>query len=205
MQWFQTMCDHYTVGSRFYHSLSHPAHLFDVYIRHIHEGHLRYSNAVNLAIWWHDAVYDATAQYGENEQRSANLMVEATRNFEPAEDIELAENLIMCTIEHLPDTDSPYFLEQATMIDLDLYGLSYTWDWYWENSRNVRRDFGHLADQSWLAGRLEWLHKFQRRKIFHGFAQPYEDKAKANIKRELQFVSQHGYCYDQVGIKESLA
>jgi predicted metal-dependent HD superfamily phosphohydrolase len=105
--------------------------------------------AVWLAAWFHDAVYNGRP--GQDEQESADL---AAANL-PAAGIgrdETAEvvRLVLLTAEHSP---GPQDESGALLCDADLAVLGGTPAEYLSYVRDVHKDYAHVADADFAAGR----------------------------------------------------
>ena len=70
---FETLCRKYTESGRRYHT---PAHI-DHCLRQLDlaADHMDERDAVEMALWFHDAIYDLGSQHSENERNSADLFV----------------------------------------------------------------------------------------------------------------------------------
>lgn len=105
----------YTGPGRHYHTLEHLAELAD-WVDAVAAGPgWRDLEAVWLALLFHDAVYDALAPKGQNEEHSARLLLEAV----PAADT--AARLVRATATHgaggdAADPDEAHFLDADVAI-----------------------------------------------------------------------------------------
>lgn len=158
------------------------------------------SDAVVLAAWFHDAVYDPRSS--TNEADSANLATELLLAcLCPAALVADVERLVLATRDHTP-TQS----DEAMLIDADLAILAADPNVYDRYVVGVRMEYQHVADAQWQVGRAHVLQGFlHRERIFHttlgmdravGIARAVgidqaapidrEAAARANIRRELQ-------------------
>jgi predicted metal-dependent HD superfamily phosphohydrolase len=134
--------------------------------------------AVDIALWFHDAIYDPRAH--DNEAQSAALMLaELGPSAEPA------VPLVMAT-KHaaLPDTDEARIVVDA---DLSILGADLaTFDAY---ERAVRAEYAFVLDEPFRAGRAHVLQSFvDRGTIFSTSAARalWERPARENLARSLR-------------------
>lgn len=147
--------------------------------------------AVHLAIWFHDAIYDATAAAGESEAASADLAVDRLPSLWEADRDRIAEEvarLVRLTADHRVDADDR---TGAVLVDADLWVLSAPADRYDRYAADVRAEYAHVADEAWVAGRGSLLTRF-----LVGLGDVYtagpeadraarRDRARDNLQREL--------------------
>src|SRR5438046_1502932 len=65
----EDVCGHYSEPGRFYHTLDHVQNMLETVDRLA--CHARNLNALKLAVWLHDVIYDSRA--ADNEERSADF------------------------------------------------------------------------------------------------------------------------------------
>lgn len=140
--------------------------------------------AVVLAAWFHDAVYDAG---GDLEERSAQLAEQVLGGRgAPATLTEEVARLVRLTGTHRPDDGD---VNGAVLCDADLAILAAGPDRYASYVDGVRREYAHVDDASFDAGRAAVLDDLAAKPtLFHtAYAQQHwEDAARANLRRELQ-------------------
>jgi predicted metal-dependent HD superfamily phosphohydrolase len=140
-------------------------------------------DAVVLAAWFHDAVYDGRP---DDEERSAAL-AQSTLAATGAPRSLVAEvaRLVRLTHDHRPEVDD---LAGQVLCDADLAILAADRERYDEYVHDVRREYAHLDDHTFRSGRAAVLRALlDKPTLFHtGFARDaWEDAARANIEREL--------------------
>ena len=142
--------------------------------------------AVELALWFHDAVYDPRA--ADNEARSAELLREAAGRLGIAADFEnRAAGLVMATA-HLADA-IPSDRDAAAIRDIDLAILGAPPDRFGAYEAAVRREYGFLSDSEWRAGRSRVLRAFLDRPRIYltaDFSGRLERQARANLEDSLR-------------------
>jgi predicted metal-dependent HD superfamily phosphohydrolase len=141
------------------------------------------ADAVELALWWHDAVYDAKA--GDNEERSAALFRDTANSHRLAAPLaEKVERLILLTKTHAP---GPHPAEQA-MIDVDLSILGAPPSRFAAYDEGIRREYAHVPEDIWRERRARVLAGFLARpRLFATalFHERFDARARENLSRAL--------------------
>lgn len=171
---------------RHYHD---TAHLYDVLLNLdtlVHVGE-RVEPQVLLAAWFHDAVYDGRP--GQDEEESARL-AESTLSQVGARDDLAAEagRLVRVTIDHDVTARGADDQAGAALVDADLAILASPPKRYAAYTEAVRREYAHVPDDAFQAGRGDVLARLLRReRLFHtrGGRLRWEDAARANLRAEL--------------------
>ena len=137
-------------------------------------------NAILLAAWFHDAVYDPRAD--DNERRSADLAAQVLSSLgAPAPLIAAVERLVMATRNHRPAG-----LDEAVLLDADLAILGAPPDIYDDYVRSVHGEYAHVSDADWRIGRAQVLRHLLAAPIFATNAAAVANaQAEANLTREL--------------------
>ena len=178
---------------RHYHGAAHVALLW--------ERHLRFGAGLSVqeapwhqwlacAIAYHDAIYDAARK--DNEARSAALWEAAGAGL-PAAGVAWVSGTILATANHLAAGPEAGMAEAAWaarqwMLDLDLTPLGEEPAVFDANTAALRREFHHLGDGQWVAGREAFLRGISRTErlfrtpVLHA---AFEGAARANFAREL--------------------
>jgi hypothetical protein len=87
-----SMADNVSNGVR-YHSVSHINYMFE----YLQETNTPYSLELDLAIWYHDTIYDRDP---DKESRSASFMCEQLADYYHPSIMSAAGKLIMATVDH---------------------------------------------------------------------------------------------------------
>ena len=139
-------------------------------------------DAVLLAAWFHDAVYDAV---GDNEERSARLAdAVLTQAGVPIPLVDEVTRLVRLTAGHDPAADD---LPGQLLCDADLAILASGTERYDAYLSGVRREYAHLPDTDFNSGRAAVLKDLARReRLFHTAygRERWEPAARANLARE---------------------
>jgi predicted metal-dependent HD superfamily phosphohydrolase len=142
------------------------------------------ADAVRLAAWYHDAVYNPGRVDNEEasallaEARLPTLAVTADRVAEVA-------RLVRLTAEHDP---IPGDRNGALLTDADLVILAAPGDAYHTYAAAIRDEYGHLADPDFVFGRASVLEALLNQpKLFRtpALRERYEQRARHNIASEL--------------------
>jgi predicted metal-dependent HD superfamily phosphohydrolase len=171
----------YDGPGRYYHNLHHlravlqKLHLFSAALP---------SPALELAAWFHDAVYDPRTT--DNEERSAALArQELLRLGLPADLTERVAELVLCTRDHrapAKDTEAP------VLLDADLAILGAAPAAYTTYARAIRQEYAWVPDAEYRAGRCRVLTAFLERPRLFMTEQAWralEEQARHNLTGEL--------------------
>jgi predicted metal-dependent HD superfamily phosphohydrolase len=171
----------YGEAHRAYHTLDHVACClaeFDA-VRTLASN----APAVEIAIWFHDVVYDP--HRGDNEEQSATLACrELPHLVASAALVDTVTALVRATTHRAAVTDP----DQQLIADADLSGLGQGWSVVEASSRNIRREYAFVPEDDYVNRRRGLLQSFLGRPfIYYGshFRRRYEQQARANIHREL--------------------
>jgi predicted metal-dependent HD superfamily phosphohydrolase len=179
---FDDLTGRYAGPGRHYHNAGHIADCLRRYddVR----GEAVDPVSLELAIWFHDAVYDPRAT--DNEERSAQLAVDAIAG--GGGGAELAgrvRRLIVATKTHDPgdEPDGPWLID----IDLAILGSpAVVFDAY---EIAIRAEYGWVAPVEFCAKRAHILERFLERDgvfLTPWFRARFEAQARANLRRSLE-------------------
>lgn len=178
----------YDDPARHYHNLPHIIHCLTQFDSA--RQHSEHPDALEAAIWFHDAVYDPSRT--DNEQKSADLArdVLQTCGAAPSFAAEVAD-LIMVTLHDRP----PQTTDGQLLADIDLSGLGQPPDGFDRDGDAIRAEYPHVADQAFNAGRVEMLRRFlDRPHVYYTsfFRERYEATARSNLERSLRRLEESG-------------
>lgn len=167
---------------RGYHDLTHLAEVLD-HVETLGAAADVDVEAVVLAAWFHDAVYDGA---GDDEERSAALATEelTAAGLEPRRVAEVAR-LVRLTATHRPGPDDR---NGQVLSDADLAVLAADPERYAGYVAGVRAEYAHVADDDFRRGRAAVLRELLAKpSLFHTAAarERWEERARANVSREL--------------------
>jgi predicted metal-dependent HD superfamily phosphohydrolase len=147
-------------------------------------------DAVRLAAWYHDVVYDPTRR--DNEKVSAQRARAGLRGLVPDERIAEVERLVLLTAGHDPE---PGDANGAVLCDADLAVLAGPPDAYVAYASAVREEYAHLSDEEFTAGRIAVLESLLELPVLYRTpeaARQWTDTARANLTAELTLLRRRG-------------
>jgi predicted metal-dependent HD superfamily phosphohydrolase len=167
---------------RHYHTASHLAVVLAVVDENA--AHAADADAVRLAAWYHDAVYDPHRV--DNEEASALLAESALPTLGvPTDRMAEVARLVRLTASHDP---SPGDRNGELLTDADLAVLASPPEVYLAYTAAVRREYAHISEPQFAAGRAGVLHNLLcLPSLFHipALRERWEDIARSNLTREL--------------------
>ena len=165
---------------RRYHDLAHLAAVLGVAGQLAADAVDR--DAVLLAAWYHDVVYDP--QRADNEEISAARARAGLRGLVPEERVEEVVRLVLLTATHDPADDDA---NGAVLCDADLAVLAGPPDAYAVYASAVRAEYGHLSDEEFTAGRIAVLGQLLALPRLYRLpaVADWEPRARANLAAEL--------------------
>lgn len=171
----------YSEAGRHYHTL---AHIRDCLERLDEVGdRLDDRDAAELALWFHDAVYDPARD--DNELRSALLFDQHLGIHLPTQRADRVHAMIMATLH----TDDPGEDGDASyVVDIDLSSLGAPWPKFRHDSAQLRRESGHLTDDQFQTGTKAFFTRLLARPsvyLTQHFRTRYEAQARRNIEALL--------------------
>jgi predicted metal-dependent HD superfamily phosphohydrolase len=138
---------------------------------------------VRLAAWWHDAVYDPRLPGGDNERASAALAAAVLGDLRvPPAAVAEVVRLVELTAAHDP---RPADRNGAVLCDADLAVLAGPADEYDRYAAAVRREYAHVPDDAFRAGRAAVLSSLLTLPRLFRVRERWEGAARANLRREL--------------------
>jgi predicted metal-dependent HD superfamily phosphohydrolase len=185
---FDVLVAAYTAPDRHYHNLDHVADVLRVVSRLT--GLADDPSALQLAVWFHDAVYDPRAK--DNEDRSADLAVTLLGPVGvPRSDLERVGRLVRATA-HLAGSEPAGDRETAILLDADLAIFGASPERYQRYAAAIRREYAWVPEADYRAGRSRVLsHFLARPRIFRTDAMFAEGEAaaRANLRAEVAALS----------------
>ncbi|MDB5753224.1 MAG: N-methyl-D-aspartate receptor subunit [Ramlibacter sp.] len=139
---------------------------------------------VELALWFHDAVYQP--QRGDNEERSAQWASDSVLAAGSAPEIaRRVRDLVLATKQHTAAADD---LDTSLLLDVDLAILGAAPARFDEFERQVRAEYAHMEEATFRARRAGILAGFLARPRIYAtpaFHDALEQRARANLQRSV--------------------
>ncbi|KJV40692.1 metal-dependent hydrolase [Acinetobacter brisouii] len=170
----------YQEPQRVYHQLQHIVEclaLFENVQNQIEDG-----LAVQLAIFFHDVVYQPRSS--SNEQDSAMLMQQQLAGALPETQLDKITNWILATQQHLVASES----DLAYLLDIDLAILGSSPQRFAEYQQQIRQEYAWVDELIYQEKRHAVLRQFYLAQPLYQtqyFQQHYELQAKTNLKQAL--------------------
>lgn len=183
---FRGLATRYCEPHRAYHTLAHVAHA----LSELDEvrGLAQDPDAVEIALWFHDVVYDIGS--GDNEERSAELAAEAAAQLglSPARADRVRQHVLATRHDSVPgDADS------RLVVDIDLSILGQPAERFDAYEEEIRREYAPViearGEARFDAGRARVLRRFLERPAIYStghFRRKYEEAARANLRRSIE-------------------
>lgn len=180
---FAALLRAYGEPHRHYHTLDHVAALLVLLDRHADAGSDR--DALILAILFHDAIYDPSRQ--DNEAASAVFAAGHLTKLGFSED--RVGKVVRCILATCHGQKAaPDDADVALLLDLDLSILAAPTDLYRSYAQAIRREYAHVPDALYRAGRARVLEGFLARDhiyLTERLRALWEEPARANLAAEL--------------------
>jgi predicted metal-dependent HD superfamily phosphohydrolase len=146
-------------------------------------------DAVELALWFHDAVYDRGSS--TNELRSAELFLSFSAGASFMFRHRVCDH-ILATRHSTPVRDP----DRRFLVDIDLSGFGAPWDEFMRNGALLREECRDQDDVRYHFGQVAFLSRLQERRHFFStdyFRARYETTARDNLRRVLTELRARGY------------
>jgi predicted metal-dependent HD superfamily phosphohydrolase len=173
---FADVTQRYREAHRAYHTLQHLDECFAYWVE------TRASAEIGLALFYHDAIYDTHTS--DNEEKSAQLAIATLEGALPRAALERIAALILTTKHDA----QPQGDDETLLIDIDLAILGAPSKRFDEYERQVRIEYGWVAEADFRSGRARILRSFLDRPILYGTAflhDKLEAQARSNLRRSL--------------------
>jgi predicted metal-dependent HD superfamily phosphohydrolase len=171
----------YAEPHRSYHTLQHLGECFAALapVRHLAER----LPELELALWFHDAVYDTHAV--DSEERSARWAEETLRAAGVRAEATSRIGALILATRHAVRPEEP---DARLLVDVDLAILAAPWSRFEEYERQVRQEYDWVPEPAFRAGRARILRGFVDRPSIYStpwFAERFETRALENLRRSL--------------------
>lgn len=170
----------YSEPQRHYHGMQHILECLSHFdqIR----AQLQQPALVELALWFHDAVYDPKAH--DNEQQSAILCQQLCADFLTVEQLETVSRWILATRQHHPGNEP----DLNALLDIDLAILAAPPARFAEYQQQIRQEYAWVEQRLYQHKRRAVLAQFYQMQPLYQtryFQQHHEAQAKHNLAQAL--------------------
>lgn len=172
--WHERLVRAYGEPQRAYHSRRHLEECLLVLDEA--KGFMQQPDFIEMALWFHDAVYDPKS--GENEALSAAMALEALGGTSTAHEV---ARLILLTKSHQPG-EGP---DDAWIIDIDLSIFAQSPERVMEYERQIREEYSWVPEEVYREKRAEVLRSFLAREPIYRTPRArerFETQAKENLR-----------------------
>lgn len=173
--------EHYAKNNLTYHNYSH----INTMLKLVNSKNTQFLDmrTVELAILYHDAIYEPGAT--DNEKQSATLMLkEMKEKYSPAQ-LQKAALIIENTAHH----NDPQSAEEALVFYADLAILGSEWNQYLAYATSVALEWNHyLTHEQYREGRTTFLKSMLKNQVIldpNWATKEEETRARLNMQREL--------------------
>jgi predicted metal-dependent HD superfamily phosphohydrolase len=146
-------------------------------------------DAVEMALWFHDAIYVPGA--ADNERRSAKLFADRATGIDA-----IFGRRVCALILATRHTGRVQGRDRAFTVDIDLAGFGAPWEEFMRQGDALRAEFHSQDDAQYYAGQIAFLKRLQQRRRFFAtdyFRIRHEHAAQENLARLLTLRLEQGY------------
>jgi predicted metal-dependent HD superfamily phosphohydrolase len=178
---YRVLTQAYKESHRCYHNLQHLVECFHHFDWAIEE--TEKPEEVQLAIWYHDSVYDP--HQSDNELRSAQWAERSLKAFGvPATKIERIIQMILATAGHHYVGEG----DMQCMLDIDLAILGSSAERFHQYESQIHKEYDWVPEIIYHAKRRAVLESFLAKNYIYGnrlFRDRFEEQARSNIRNLL--------------------
>jgi len=174
----------YSQPQRFYHNIKHIGNcLVDLdSAKHLTDR----LDLVELAIWYHDVIYDTQAK--DNEEKSAQLAYDVCMTAKLPEELAKEAAALILATKHRGVPDG---MNARILVDVDLSILGKQVQEFDEYEKNIRKEYSWVSEDQFKQGRSNilqmFLHRAKKDALYSTdfFRNKYEAQAKRNLQRSI--------------------
>lgn len=182
---FEELTRAYSAADRFYHSLTHIEDCLSIF--DWSKSLASRPEEVELALWFHDVIYDT--KRSDNEQKSAERAEAVIKQSRLSQDMaERVSELILATrhTEEVTDKDA------QLIVDVDLSILGREPSVFWQYEENIRKEYAWVSAPVFQQKRMDILTGFLARQhiYYHPkFREMFEEQARSNLTQAIARLS----------------
>jgi predicted metal-dependent HD superfamily phosphohydrolase len=178
---FDDLLARYSEPSRAYHTTQHLDECFAHFAlsRHLST----HTGEVQVALWFHDAIYDTRSP--QNEERSAAWATEVLSTAGAPKDVRLRVSDLVLATRHNAEPESA---DARLTIDIDLSILGASASRFDDYEAQVRQEYSWVPDSAFRQARGKILREFLARPSIYAtpfFRERLEARARSNLARSL--------------------
>lgn len=185
---FEQLYFAYAEPRRAYHNGDHIAYCLGM--ANAHRFAANDPDAVEMAVWFHDAIYHSQRRpegLPSNEALSAQFADDILVHSEVSLAFrERVTGLILAT-QHTPETVRTS--DQMLIADIDWSPIGWSWKTFERNREKIRLEYGHLSYVEFASGRkASLIDALNRKSQFYlpAFKKKFEERALQNLRKELE-------------------
>ena len=179
---YQALQACYSGPDRFYHNLRHLADCLEEF--DVAKPLAKNPTAVELALMFHDAIYDSRAS--DNEERSAEMAIKMLSAAGTASDLSEEVSRLILATKHVAAAVTN---DAALVVDVDLTILGQPGRRFDEYEQGIRQEYLWVQPDLFALKRAEILRRFLERERIYAtdfFATKYEQSARKNLAASLK-------------------
>lgn len=174
------LCEMYSVEGRHYHTVQH---IEDCLSKLNAVSDCENREALQIAIWFHDAIYNPLRN--DNEAESAKCADEWLTSIGAAPELRGTVSRLIIATAHQTE---PVSNDEKLIVDIDLSILGDSANDYDYYARNIRKEYAAFSDDDYAEGRQKVLRHFLERNSLYlteSSRKRFENQARQNLKSEL--------------------
>jgi len=177
----EQLLTNYSDAGRFYHTVNHLEECFSYFDRSRHLA--TFPAEVELALWFHDAIYDTHRK--DSEERSASWAADVLRESGARPEVVRRVRELVLATKH---DAKPIGADACLLVDIDLSILGAPTERFDEYEAQVRQEYLWVPEVQFRDGRQKILRALIARGVVYStelFRNWLEVNAKANLMRSL--------------------
>jgi predicted metal-dependent HD superfamily phosphohydrolase len=174
---FEDIRANYANPGRFYHTFAHVENMLEI-VESL-RAYAQNLNAVKMATWLHDVIYDSKAS--DNEERSADYVERLCEMCSIP-----GSNLVATLIRKTKTHDAGDDVDAKVLIDADLAILGASESVYSDYCEKIRQEYAWVSEPDYRQGRQRVLQSFLNRPTIYHFLSNLEAPARRNLAAEIE-------------------
>ncbi|CAH0299201.1 HD domain-containing protein [Pseudomonas brassicacearum] len=179
---YEKLLRHYGEPHRAYHNLQHLKECLQV--RRVVNAACQAPAEIDLALWFHDAIYDPLRS--DNELRSAQWLDDVARDSGLGDETRRRLYDLVMVTRH---DGAPKSADEAVLVDTDLAILGASFERFEEYDQQIRREYQFVPLPVYRQKRRQVIEGFlERGRIYTtaAYFEAFEQQARANLARAIE-------------------